>query len=226
MIMYRVQCGDGFADFANLPTKVVPMKIRITIKLFIIAILFPFLLTGCMALKSAPPKATGMQITIMPIVDLRKDRSQPIDSGIINNTAQRMLVYQGYEVDVADSFGEKASRDIDAQHVLAMDIDKLCELGPKGSENLLFIYLHDIDITNSLITKNIKVELSAMVLQTIPPKVLWRDKKVSFYGTNVFDVAFQGVVTTAVSNALYVDAKAAVTLATQQMFKKLPNIAK
>jgi hypothetical protein len=218
-----MRCG---VVFTNPLSKPVQMRTRIVIKICIAVVLVQLLLTGCMALKSEPPKGTGMQITIMPIVDLRKDRIQIIDTGLINNTAQRMLVYQGYEVDVADNFGEKESSDINRQHIAAMDVDELYELGPDGSENLLYIYLHDVDTTNTIITKDIKVDLSAILLRKMPPKVLWRDRKVSSYGTSMLNVVFQGVITTAVTNALYVDANSAVVVATQQMFKKLPMLAK
>lgn len=121
-------------------------------------------------------------IALMPIVDVRKDKTAAeIDpEGDVRIQLEKLLTKKGYSVAMVSRFKDGAELLPDA--ITEMDEKDLATLGPPESAHLLLFYLEDLSTSYVVLAKTSKIEASAVLLDKARGQYLWRDKCVESVG--------------------------------------------
>ena len=118
-------------------------------------------------------------IALMPIADIRKDRSFEIDvEKNIRVPVRKILEKKGYKVSTPDRFAE--GKEPPADEISEMEIEELSELGPAASKVLLFVYLEDFLDGQGWKNPGFKIETSATLIDKENHLFLWRDKGIDY----------------------------------------------
>jgi hypothetical protein len=126
---------------------------------------------------------TTDELILMPIVDQRENRLDKFEVGRYVRTAtDKVLTKKGYTV--------LSSRHLDGSErppfegIDGMSARELANLGPDGSELLLFIVVRDVTHAYDALGEEYHVRLSGLLVDRSEERVLWRDK--SSGDTNFF----------------------------------------
>lgn len=143
-------------------------------------------------------------ITLLPIVDIRKDKSFEIDlEEKIRVPVQEILEEKGYSVTTPRIFAEGSQPS--AEEISEMDVSELSMLGPSNSDFLLLVYVEDVSSTYAVISSTFKIETAATLIDRKGRSSLWRDKGVGSSGSGglITSVLMKGLNRSfAISNSL------------------------
>jgi hypothetical protein len=147
----------------------------------VMGVLSALLLSGCMGFNAnVPVSSSGMNITLMPIVDTRTDKTYDIDTvGMIQSSVQKELSMKGYYLDVVDVNNAKQIDNV--KLIIDKNHEDLAKQGPPGSKVLLYVYLKNGTSTDSAVFKFALTNLGAMIVQREPPKILWSNEEEKFF---------------------------------------------
>lgn len=145
------------------------------------------IVTGCVTTPKVPihldPAFSERQIdsiTLLPVVDVRKDKSFDIDMSKIRDRIRRILEKRGYMVSAPSAFAAEAQPTPD--EISEMSVAELSELGSPSSKALLFIFLEDISSSYVVLGYTFKIEASASLIDKESRSLLWRDKGIGTSG--------------------------------------------
>lgn len=121
-------------------------------------------------------------IALMPIVDVRKDKTAAeIDpEADVRIQLEKLLTKRGYSVEMVSGFKYGAELLPDA--ITEMDEKELATLGPSESAHLLLFYLEDLSTSYVILAKTSKIEASIVLIDKARGQYLWRDKCVESVG--------------------------------------------
>lgn len=122
-------------------------------------------------LASAPPV-----IYLMPILDRRAiERSEHIlVTQQIEDATTSILGEKGYRIRVAELSAEQRVRVAADARTTELDAEQLVAIGPAPAKRLLVVYVDLIDSEYNSPTLDFRVKVSALLIDTTVPTVVWR----------------------------------------------------
>lgn len=158
---------------------------RTTIVLSVIA-----LISGCSARAPAVLDSAFWQkpthlVTMLPIVDARKDKDVPAEQlrkelDELHKLVALHLVNKGFSVLSVDEF--IPGRKIEDEAVAEMDGPALARLGPADAEVLFVLVLHDVTSNYFVVGKTARADISASLVDRRRGLFLWRDSAAESVG--------------------------------------------
>lgn len=122
----------------------------------------------------------GEKVNILPVIDLRKDKSTDIDlDDSIRTPFVNSIKDKGYAVATLNDFDKK---DLTMEAVAEMSEDELYVLGPKDAQSILILFVNDVSSKYVVMGYTYKVELTGLLLDKQRKTVLWKDKGVGSSG--------------------------------------------
>lgn len=134
-------------------------------------------ISGCMGLNAnTPASSAGNSITLMPIIDMRSNKTDDIDTiGMIEGSVQKELTVKGYSVDIVSDDSQKPK-----DRVKSIGDKNALELSrqvPAASDLLLYVYLKDGVSSDGGVYKFSTANVGAMIVKREPPKILWSNEE-------------------------------------------------
>jgi hypothetical protein len=153
-------------------------------------VLFFFLivLTGCSTIIPFKPNYMDSEfspseieeITVLPVVDIRKDKSLKIAYQKIGTYEFKYFFPRmGYQVKLSDNFGKIAN--ITEDDIARQDVDFIKNLGPDNAQWVFLVTLDDLATRKTLGIASV-AECSGILYDKDPGKEVWRHKATHQYG--------------------------------------------
>lgn len=150
-------------------------------KLIILAVIF---LAGCASTARTPLNIDRdfadkdvKSISLLPVVDLRVERSADIDFGdSLRDRARKEIEAKGYIVNLADL-------EIDSTAITSpIDTKDLSLMGLEGDDAVMVIYIEDVLDKYTVMSYAFKIEGTAALVSRKEQIELWRDKSITSQG--------------------------------------------
>jgi len=124
------------------------------------------------------------RVHLLPILDLRKDKSVKINiQNVIVTQVVKSLNKRGYEVILGGNFFQNIpNADQLIHNVDIIDVRELVHVDLTDASYLLIISLDDLSTKLGLSGYTVKIEISGVLINKKDGTVLWRDKEVSSEG--------------------------------------------
>lgn len=163
------------------------------------------LVTGCaqrrLPLVSDPRLREVHTVTLMPIVDARRDRDDAIDpQGDVLGPITTLMQEKGYRVVVAPAFAEELS----LEELAELGPTELATLGPKEAQALMFVRVLDLFSRYVVMAYTAKADVEGVLVDPASGETLWRDKGVVSFGQGGLLSALDAAVSNPLRGAVLV----------------------
>ena len=163
--------------------KNIHIPLKVVISLFV-----GLIIAGCASdtkriplyISSEPEVISSIEaITMLPVADLRKDKSSDKSDEVYKQLALELAV-KGYVLQMSDQFS--ADRKVHPEEIKEMAIENIAKLGPKGNDYILICFLEDIHSSNAIIISTAQVKASAVLIDKKNKRYLWKDRATASAG--------------------------------------------
>ncbi len=116
------------------------------------------------------------EITIMPVVDIRKDKtSADLDLGDLQETVAWWIDWENYSSKMVKTAGQEFDR-LPAGEIARLKPAQLAQLAPPEAKSVLFFFVEDASYTNGFVYKNCRFEAYAVLIDRQTGRLLWKNK--------------------------------------------------